>query len=55
MQANLGGQFVNLFNYQNYAFQVVVQDEAQFRQKTSDIANLYVRSSAGKMVPLKGW
>jgi multidrug efflux pump subunit AcrB len=31
-----------------------VQDEAQFRQKTSDIGNLYVRSSAGRMVPLEG-
>jgi multidrug efflux pump subunit AcrB len=54
LQANLGGQFVNLFNYQNYAFQVIVQDEAQYRQKASDIANLYVRSSAGGMVPLEG-
>jgi hydrophobe/amphiphile efflux-1 (HAE1) family protein len=54
LQANLGGQFVNLFNYQNFTFQVVVQDQAQFREKISDIEQLYVRSSAGAMVPLTG-
>ena len=52
LQANLGGQFVNDFNYQNFVFQVVVQAEPQFRQKISDIAQLYVRSSGGAMVPL---
>ncbi|MGE0258391.1 MAG: efflux RND transporter permease subunit [Alphaproteobacteria bacterium] len=54
LQAHLGGQFVNLFNHENFAFQVIVQDEAQFRQKASDIANLYVRSGTGSMVPLEG-
>jgi hydrophobe/amphiphile efflux-1 (HAE1) family protein len=54
LQANLGGQFVNHFNYQNFVFQVVVQSEAQFRQKVSDINQLYVRSSNGSMVPIEG-
>jgi multidrug efflux pump subunit AcrB len=52
LQANLGSQFVNDFNYQNFVFQVIVQDEAQFRNQVSDINNLYVRSSNGAMVPL---
>src|SRR5262249_39343782 len=54
LQANLGGQFVNHFNYQNFVFQVVVQAEAQFRQKVADINRLYVRSATGAMVPLEG-
>ncbi len=54
LQANLGDQFVNNFNYQNFVFQVLVQAQSQFRSKVSDIERLYVRSSNGSMVPLKG-
>lgn len=54
LQANLGGFFVNQFNYQNFVFQVLVQDEAQFRGKIADIGSLYVRSNNGAMVPLNG-
>ncbi|MGH7052837.1 MAG: efflux RND transporter permease subunit [Stellaceae bacterium] len=53
LQANLGGQFVNDFNYQNFIFQVIVQDEEQFRSKVSDIDQLHVRSTSGAMVPLQ--
>jgi hydrophobe/amphiphile efflux-1 (HAE1) family protein len=53
LEANLGGQFVNNFNYQNFVFQVIVQDETQFRTKVSDIDQLYVRSTNGAMVPLQ--
>ncbi|HEX5325231.1 MAG TPA: multidrug efflux RND transporter permease subunit [Acetobacteraceae bacterium] len=52
LQANLGGQFVNDFNYQNFIFQVVVQAQSQFREQISDIDQLHVRSSSGAMVPL---
>ncbi len=52
LQANLGSQFVNDFNYQNFVFQVIVQAEAQFRSEISDIDQLYVRSAKGAMVPL---
>ena len=52
LQANLGGQFVNDFNYQNFTFQVIVQDEPQFRGTVSDIGNLHVKSTSGAMVPL---
>jgi hydrophobe/amphiphile efflux-1 (HAE1) family protein len=54
LQANLGGQFVNLFNYQNFVFQVMVQDEARYREKIDDIGQLYVRNASGGMVPLQG-
>src|SRR5262249_31788179 len=54
LQANLGGQFVNHFNYQNFVFQVVLQADAEFRQKITDINQLYVRSQNGSMVPLEG-
>jgi multidrug efflux pump len=52
LQANLGSQFVNDFNYQNFVFQVIVQAQPQFRAKIADIDNLHVRSSSGAMVPL---
>jgi multidrug efflux pump len=52
LEADLGSQFVNDFNYQNFVFQVIVQAQQQFREKISDIDNLYVRSTAGAMVPL---
>jgi hydrophobe/amphiphile efflux-1 (HAE1) family protein len=53
MQAHLGAQYVNDFNLYSRVFQVQVQDEAQFRNQTSDIDKLYVRSSSGQMVPLR--
>jgi multidrug efflux pump len=54
LQANLGSQFVNNFNHQNFTFQVIVQADEQFRGKISDIDQLYVRSTNGAMVPLSG-
>ena len=53
LQAHLGSQYVNQFNLQSQVFQVIVQDAAQYRGQISDIQNLYVRSSAGAMVPLR--
>jgi hydrophobe/amphiphile efflux-1 (HAE1) family protein len=52
LQANLGSQFVNYFNYQNFVFQVIVQDLPQFRSQVNDINKLYVKSANGAMVPL---
>ena len=52
MQAYLGSQFVNLFNYDNFVFQVIVQADQQFRSKISDIDSLYVQSTTGAEVPL---
>jgi hydrophobe/amphiphile efflux-1 (HAE1) family protein len=53
LQAHLGSEFVNDFNLQSQVFQVIVQDAAQYRGAVSDIQNLYVRSTAGAMVPLR--
>ncbi|MFL5255538.1 MAG: efflux RND transporter permease subunit [Rhodopila sp.] len=52
LQAHLGSQFVNFFNFQSQVFQVIVQDAAQFRDQISDINQLYVRSPSGAMVPM---
>ncbi len=52
MQAYLGSQYVNLFNYDNFVFQVIVQADQQFRSKISDIDNLYVQSTNGAEIPL---
>jgi hydrophobe/amphiphile efflux-1 (HAE1) family protein len=52
LEAYLGDQFVNDFNYQNFVFQVIVQADQQFRGKISDIGQLYVQSTTGAMVPL---
>jgi hydrophobe/amphiphile efflux-1 (HAE1) family protein len=54
LEAYLGSQFVNNFNYQNFVFQVLVQAQSQFRSKVSDIGQLYVRGSTGAMVPMQG-
>jgi hydrophobe/amphiphile efflux-1 (HAE1) family protein len=52
LQAHLGSQFVNYFNLQSQVFQVIVQDESQFRNQVSDIGALYVRSTSGALIPL---
>jgi multidrug efflux pump len=52
MEDYLGSQFVNDFNYDNFVFQVIVQADQQFRNKISDIDQLYVQSSNGAEVPL---
>jgi len=54
LQANLGGRFVNNFNFENFVFQVIVQAKPEFRRKAADIGSLYVRGSHGAMVPLNG-
>jgi multidrug efflux pump len=53
MQAHLGSLYVNDFNLYSRVFQVQVQDQKQFRDQIGDINKLYVRSSAGSMVPLQ--
>jgi len=53
MQAHLGSQYVSDFNLYSRVFQAQVQDEAEFRSKTSNIDRLYVRSGTGQMVPLR--
>jgi multidrug efflux pump len=52
LQVNLGGLYVNQFNRFGRTWRVYIQSEAEFRREPKDIGNLYVRSQAGRMVPL---
>ncbi len=52
LQANLGSEFVNYFNLQSQVFQVILQNDAAYRARVSDIQNLYVQSATGAMVPM---
>lgn len=53
LQTLVGSVYVNNFNKFGRVYQVIVQAEPQYREKLSDLGNMYVRSSLGKMVPLK--
>jgi hydrophobe/amphiphile efflux-1 (HAE1) family protein len=53
LQATLGGIYVNNFNLFGRTWQVNVQGEAANRADISDIWQIYVRNSAGEMVPLR--
>lgn len=52
MQAQLGSFYVNDFNLFGRVYRVMIQAEGSYRDKVEDIANLYVRSQSGEMVPL---
>jgi len=53
LQATLGGIYVNNFNLYGRTWQVNVQGEASDRGDISDIWRIYVRNSAGAMVPIR--
>ena len=53
LQATLGGVYVNNFNLYGRTWQVNVQGEAANRSDISDIWRIYVRNSAGQMVPIR--
>jgi hydrophobe/amphiphile efflux-1 (HAE1) family protein len=53
LQATLGGIYVNNFNLYGRTWQVNVQGEASDRGDISDIWKIYVRNSAGEMVPIR--
>jgi len=48
----LGSDYVNDFNYNGKSYKVFVQADAPYRSRVNDLNRLYVRSSAGTMVPL---
>ena len=52
LQAMLGGLRVNDFTLFNRTWDVTVQAEPQFRANAGSISSIYVRNSAGEMVPL---
>ncbi len=53
LQASLGGYFVNNMNLFGRTWQVQVQAEASDRARVDDIYRINVRSSEGKMIPLR--
>ncbi|TCS00939.1 multidrug efflux RND transporter permease subunit [Rhizobium sp. BK418] len=53
LQTQLGSSFVNNFNIMGQTYQVNVAADSQYRGRTDDILNLYVRSTTGAMVPLR--
>ena len=53
LQASLGGYFVNNMNLFGRTWQVQVQAEASDRANIDDVYRIHVRSSDGKMVPLR--
>jgi HAE1 family hydrophobic/amphiphilic exporter-1 len=52
LQAYLGSAYVNDFNKFGRTWQVTVQADHPFRIQPSDIRDLYVRNTAGGMVPI---
>jgi multidrug efflux pump subunit AcrB len=52
LQAYLGSVYVNDFSFQGRNWQVNVQADPSFRDKTPDIGRLEVRNAAGERVPL---
>ncbi|MGH9633095.1 MAG: efflux RND transporter permease subunit, partial [Bryobacteraceae bacterium] len=52
MQTLLGGLIINNFNRFGRVYRVMMQAEPQYRNQPNDISGIYVRTSAGQMVPL---
>ena len=52
LQATLGTYYVNDFNVFGRTWQVNVQADAPFRERTTDIDKIYVRNARGGNVPL---
>jgi multidrug efflux pump subunit AcrB len=51
--ANFGTRYVNDFTLDGRVYQVNLQAQADYRAEAEDILDLYVRSDAGAMVPLR--
>jgi HAE1 family hydrophobic/amphiphilic exporter-1 len=52
MQVLLGSSYVNDFDFNNRSYRVYVQADQQFRSTPNDIERYYVRTDAGRMMPL---
>ncbi|SCK17108.1 efflux RND transporter permease subunit [Vogesella sp. LIG4] len=52
MSSTFGSLYVNDFSKFGRIFTVQLQSEAAYRSSVSDMANVFVRSSSGQMVPL---
>jgi HAE1 family hydrophobic/amphiphilic exporter-1 len=52
LQVLLGSVYVNDFDFNNRSYRVYVQADQQFRSEPDDIERYYVRTDAGRMMPL---
>jgi HAE1 family hydrophobic/amphiphilic exporter-1 len=52
IQTFMGGLFVNYFNRFGRQWQVYVEAEGDYRTRTENVGQFYVRNNAGQMVPL---
>jgi len=53
LQSTLGGLYINDFNLFGRTWQVNIESEGRFRDAVEDIYRVYVRNSAGSMVPIR--
>jgi HAE1 family hydrophobic/amphiphilic exporter-1 len=53
LQSTLGSFYVNDFNVFGRTWQVNIQADTPFRQRTDDIERIYVRNAKGGMVPIR--
>jgi hydrophobic/amphiphilic exporter-1 (mainly G- bacteria), HAE1 family len=53
LQSTLGSYYINDFNVFGRTWQVNLQAETAFRNRTEDIDRIYVRNGVGGMVPLR--
>ena len=52
LQVYLGSVYVNDFDFNNRSYRVYVQADSRFRSQPKDIRQYYLRSDAGRMIPL---
>ena len=52
LQIQLGSAYVNDFDYLNRSYRVYVQADAPYRARIADLQQLYVRNTAGNVMPL---
>jgi HAE1 family hydrophobic/amphiphilic exporter-1 len=52
LQVYMGSVYVNDFDFNNRSYRVYVQSEGRYRSKPKDIAQYYLRSDPGKLIPL---
>jgi HAE1 family hydrophobic/amphiphilic exporter-1 len=52
LQVYMGSVYVNDFDFNNRSYRVYAQADAKFRSQPKDIQQYYLRSDAGRMIPL---
>ena len=52
LQVYMGSVYVNDFDFNNRSYRVYAQADSQFRSRSKDIQQYYLRSDTGRMIPL---